>query len=253
MQHAGDKDHCTVSWYRCAGLVYNTLQWYLMWGDVVQNRCKRSSPICASPRSIPRAGPEVVQGSTSLSCNYRVWHDKWDTCCWPEEGLGDFTTQWSTSIKPRRAVTYSQRHMRINCEKFICCLYPAWRTHRALLTNLKFCHRSALLPPTSDSTCQHARRATYQNLHMENGINCMALSAFPQRKCLGEDRGHPRALLYDIFNTIWRVMFWAFVLQNCYFSNIFASKLDQPQTMWWLIVTTVIAKKQLPEAQKCIF
>lgn len=145
---------------------------------------------------------------------------------------------------------------RINCEKFICGLYPAWRTHRALLTNLKFCHKSAILPPTSDSTCQHVRRATHQNLYMENGINCMALSAFPQRKCLGEDSGHPQAPLYDIFNTIWRVMFWAFVLQNCiYFKSISAIYLPQNLINAELFggLLSLIAKQKLPEAQKCIF
>ena len=38
------------------------------------------------------SGPEVVQGSPSLSCPYRVRHDKSDSRCWQEERLEGFTT-----------------------------------------------------------------------------------------------------------------------------------------------------------------
>lgn len=250
MQHAGDKDHSTVSWYGCPGLVYNTLQWYPMWGDVVQNRCKRSSPICARPRSMPRAGPEklckvlpafhaITEGDITSGIAFVAKKKAWEVLQCSEAHQESLV-----GLSPTHNNAF-----RINCDKFICSLYPAWRTHQPLLMNLKFCHKSALLLPTSDSGCQHVRRVTYQNLYMENGINCMTLSAFPQRKCLKEDSRHPQAPLYDIFNTIWRVIFWAFVLQNCiYFKSVLAIYLPQnlinPELCGGLLSLTANKKSQ---------
>ena len=57
---------------------------------------------------------------------------------------------------------------RVKCEKFLCALYPAVKKTSSTADELRylmFCqkrHKSELLPPTPDSICQHARRATYQ-------------------------------------------------------------------------------------------
>ena len=57
---------------------------------------------------------------------------------------------------------------RVTCEKFICALYSTVKKTLSTADELRYLmfwqkrHKSELLPPTSDSICPHARRATYQ-------------------------------------------------------------------------------------------
>ena len=57
---------------------------------------------------------------------------------------------------------------RVTCEKFICALYSTVKKTLSTADELRYLmfwqkrHKSELLLPTSDSICQHARRATYQ-------------------------------------------------------------------------------------------
>ena len=65
---------------------------------------------------------------------------------------------------------------RATCEAFICDLYPAVKKQTSSADELRyvmFCqkrHKSELLPPTSDSVLQHARRVSYQAFIWRNAL-----------------------------------------------------------------------------------
>lgn len=84
----------------------------------------------------------------------------WEALCRSE------AQQESLALVGQSAVLDDETTMK--CEEFICTLYPAVKKKTKSVDELRyimFCqkrHKSELLPPTSDSLQQHARRANYQ-------------------------------------------------------------------------------------------